>query len=442
MKQAAHPIEQEELMAYLDGELDPERASNIAAHVAQCTDCLALSADLRRVSQHLTAWEAEPAPTKMDETVLQAMKETRSEARLPQTHVVEALLRSFRKRPVRYALAGTTLFVAGVIFATVFIPVMYEKSGTREPLLLAELKPGMTSPSNSRQAGSGTLGRLEANVASEGNAKDENGQPIPQNGRQAVAGDVLGRIPGGPELGSVSVPAGPMIVQTASLSVETQNYDESRAAVERIVAQHNGYVEKLSARALAEVSRETDASLRIPSDQLEGALADFRKLGHVAQESRSNEDVSSQYVDVSARLKSARTTEQRLLELLAGHTGKLQDVLAVEQELQRVRGDIESMEGQRALLEHRVRYSAVELSLREEYRERLGGRSNSTGIKLRNALVEGYRNVTDGVLAVALFLLSYGPALLLCFAALFFPARFAWRRWRPASLQGSSLGVK
>jgi hypothetical protein len=52
-----HPIEQEELMAYLDGELPADQATDALSHLKVCPECHTLAADLRGLSQELTAWE-------------------------------------------------------------------------------------------------------------------------------------------------------------------------------------------------------------------------------------------------------------------------------------------------------------------------------------------------------------------------------------------------
>jgi len=54
-----HPIEQEELMAYLDGELPANQASEALSHLELCPECQILVADFRGVSQELMAWEVE-----------------------------------------------------------------------------------------------------------------------------------------------------------------------------------------------------------------------------------------------------------------------------------------------------------------------------------------------------------------------------------------------
>ena len=54
-----HPIEQEELMAYLDGELPADQATETLSHLELCPECQTLAADFRGISQELLAWEVE-----------------------------------------------------------------------------------------------------------------------------------------------------------------------------------------------------------------------------------------------------------------------------------------------------------------------------------------------------------------------------------------------
>jgi hypothetical protein len=221
---------------------------------------------------------------------------------------------------------------------------------------------------------------------------------------------------------------GPMIAETASLTIVAANYDEASAAIDRLATAHGGYIEKLDAKAQTGSARELSATLRIPAKQLEDFLADLRKLGHVEEESRGNEEVSAQYVDLQARLKTARAAEQRLIELLGTRTGKLSDVLEAERELARARGEIESIQGENAVLVHRVSYATVQVELSEVYRERLT--TDSKGTKIRNALVDGLANLEDGAVTLLLFLLAFGPPILFWLAILLVPGWLLWRRFR------------
>jgi uncharacterized protein DUF4349 len=169
----------------------------------------------------------------------------------------------------------------------------------------------------------------------------------------------------------------------------------------------------------------------VPADQLDAALAEFKKLGRVEQESQGGEEVTQQYVDLNARLKNARSTEQRLVDVLRERTGKVKDILAVEEEIARVRGEIEQMEAESRTLEHQIRYAALELKLSEEYKAELEVAPPSTGRRLENSIIEGYRAAVDSVIGLVMILSSYGPTLILWLLLLFWPARFAWRRFRP-----------
>ena len=221
-----------------------------------------------------------------------------------------------------------------------------------------------------------------------------------------------------------------MIIRTAQLSVITKEFDKARANLEAILKRHRGYVGELKANDTTGSGRTLTATLRVPADQLDATLTEVKALGRVESESQSGQDVTSQYVDLQARLANARNTEQRLTDLLRNRTGKLSDVLEVEQELDRVRGQIEQMEAERKTMANQVSYATLNATISEDYKAQLQVVPPSTATRLSNAAVDGYRSMVDGVLSLALFLLSNGPSLLLWGAILFMPARFVWKKAR------------
>ncbi len=165
------------------------------------------------------------------------------------------------------------------------------------------------------------------------------------------------------------------------------------------------------------------------------AVADLKTLGRVENESQSGEEVTSQHTDLVARLKNSRETEQRFRTILEQRSGNAVEILQVEQGIARVRGDIERMEAEQKALEHRIDFATVELQLSEEYKDQLQVVPPSTSTRLRNAAIEGYRNVANGVVSLVLFLLSTGPSLLLWGAVLFFPRAWLGRDCGVASLR-------
>ena len=201
--------------------------------------------------------------------------------------------------------------------------------------------------------------------------------------------------------------------------------------MDRIVAAHQGYVASVTIQTPTGAAQSLAAELRIPAPQMDAALAELKALGSVEQEQQGGEEVSAQVIDLDARLKSAREEESRLAQILQTRTGKLSDVLEVEKEQARVRGEIEVMQAQQNQLAKRVSYAAISLSIDEQYQATLGA-PDSLGRQLRNACVDGFHAAAAGLLGAAIFLINVGPSLLLWALILFWPARWAWRKWRPA----------
>lgn len=392
-----HAFAPEEVMAYLDGELESRWAAALAAHLERCDECGAIAAQLRKVSERLLDFAVDAHSPKFDHAILEAAAGAKDK-RSNETKAGRRWIASFG--PWAWAGAFAVIIVIGVI---VFVGIPFT-----QPRLMTAVSPDVA--------------KSTAYLPESSSSAQIKFGPRAQGG-------VLGKI-------EVPQPSGPMIAQTASLTIVANNYDNASAALGRLVISEGGYVQKLSAEAQSGEPRTTSAALRVPAKQLDGFLAELRKLGRVEQESQANDEVTDQYVDLQARLKSARASEQRMLELLATRTGKLEDVLDAERELARIRGEIESMEGQRVLLTHRVDYATVEVQLREEYRKQLGAEHASTLNKIRNAAVEGFGNLEDGVIGVLLFLLAYGPAILFWMAILAVPAWLVWRRFRPRSSTG------
>lgn len=162
------------------------------------------------------------------------------------------------------------------------------------------------------------------------------------------------------------------------------------------------------------------------------AVADLKTLGRVENESQSGEEITQQHTDLAARLKNSRETEQRFRTILRQRTGNVAEVLQVEEGIARVRGDIERMEAEQKVLEHRVDFATVELQLTEEYRAQLNPPAASVSTRIHNAFVAGYRNTSETALGIVLFFAEYGPALLIWLMIFLLPLIFVWRRYRKA----------
>ena len=438
MNKIIHPVEPEELMAYLDGELTADRATATAEHLGECAECKSLTSELTSVSENLKSWRLEPSNPATPSAIENALGEW---WRAPRTvaPVSESRWRAFSQHRSVAAWAGGLAAVLLLLLGT----VTWHRPGGRgarfESLVasnkLGELPAGSdageahsaysASPSPAPLAPS-YRGETDQAVGNAGAHTDEAMKKLVRHKQVQMASNLMETRAA--EEGQVG--NRPMIIRTAQLTVTTKEFDKARANLDPILKRHHGYLGELTVGGNTGSGRTLSATLRVPADQLDATMTEVKALGRVESESQSGQDVTSQYVDLQARLGNARNTEERLTDLLRNRTGQLSDVLAVEQELDRVRGEVEQMEAERKNMSSQVSYAALNATIMEDYKAELQVVPPSTFNRLSNAAVEGYRGMADGVVGLVLFLLSTGPSLLLWGAVLFFPARSVWRRAR------------
>jgi len=402
MNTVTHPIAPENVMALLDGELSSAEAQAVTTHLDQCAECAELAGQLRGASQSLSAWTVPPVPANLDEQVKEhaAKNATKRNSAKPE-----------RIRFWKWAIGGAGAVAAVLVLVVTGLSILHY----REQASRAQYESPMVAQPQDSQAASA----------------DSNGGAVP-----AVAGIAGGSVensPAAPAPAPPTAPAvAPMIARSVALTIVVRDFAASRADLDTILARHHGYAAQLTVNTPENDSRSFQASLRIPAPELSAALGELRALGRVEVETQSGEEVTQQHADLVARLENSRETEQRLRDLLAQRTGKIDEVLQVEEAIDRVRGEIESMEADQKALEHRVDFATVDLQLNEEYKEQLNPQAASVATSMRNSFVVGLRHASGTLLGIVLFLEEFGPVLLIWAVILGLPAILVWRRYRKA----------
>jgi hypothetical protein len=365
-----HPVDAEELQAYLDKELAPARQAEVGRHVRDCKECTAMIADLQKVSATLQRWQVEPAPANLKPPVLPVEKE------------------KARWGWGRLAIGLTGAAAVILIVAAISIPnLLRSRLATPGPVksrpLAMRLEPNAARPST------GFADRAAASI----------------------------KVP--PDKTSL----GRMIAYQVRMTVEVKEFEAAKSKLRQIVDAEGGYVTNSNFVETPNQPKRANLVLRVPAAKLQTILNQIRVLGRVKEEHLNSEEVTDQVVDLEARLKNARATEQRLIEVLNNRTGKVSDILQVEQEISRTREQIERMEAQRQNLMKRVEMATVNLTLAEEFKAQLAPTPIGTGTQLRNALVDGYDNFAGSILGIAFFLARYGLSLILW-------GGIGWLTWR------------
>jgi Domain of unknown function (DUF4349)/Putative zinc-finger len=444
MSATTHPIAPEEIMAHVDGELSPSRAQSVSAHLDTCADCQELAASLYNTSQSLSNWTV-GVPQRLDESSIRAgLEEVR-----PKVKIGASLqgLHEMLSRKWVWAPALTFLIVLVAFVTTVPNASLMRNSAPRpkaemlEPVRSLAFIPADSQGEKSAGGGDGgtTHRASQAPFQDESVHVPRSGLSLPQSSPSAKPPSV------GPQSGNGYkawlsssdvgwvVPSAPMIARSVSLSLIAKDFESARASLDGVLARHYGYAADLNVATPEGAARSLQASLRIPAPQLAAAIAELKALGRVELETQNGEEVTQQHADLVARLKNSRETEQRLQAILTQRTGKISDVLEVEQEIARVRGEIEQMEAEQKNLEHRVDFATIDLKLSEEYKAKLDSAAPSISTQIHNAAVNGYRNVADTLLSIVLFFAEYGPVLIFWLLVLALPATIVWRRWRHAT---------
>lgn len=156
-----------------------------------------------------------------------------------------------------------------------------------------------------------------------------------------------------------------MIIRTGNAFIEVDSLESAIAAVRVLAEGAGGYIANSSIQTGEGQQRQATLEIKIPSNRYDQALGGLAGIGKLISSSTNAQDVGEEFVDVSARVTNARRMEERLVNLLATRTGKLEDVLAVERELARVREEIERYEGRLRFLRTQVAMSTLAVTVAE-----------------------------------------------------------------------------
>ena len=222
-----------------------------------------------------------------------------------------------------------------------------------------------------------------------------------------------------------------MLIRTGHVTLEVEALDPAVQAVRRVAERAGGYISNVGIAGGRDHVRSATLTIRIPAARFDEILAALDSLGEVESVHIDSEDVGEQYADLELRLASARRLEQRLLELLDNRTGTLEDVLAVERELARVREQIERMDAALRGLRDRVDMSTISLSLHEP--EPLFSTRGGENVIARSFRQAG-RNFVG---FVAGFIASLGVILPLALIAVFL--WWLWRRRRRRRMHAADI---
>lgn len=160
---------------------------------------------------------------------------------------------------------------------------------------------------------------------------------------------------------------GQKIIKNGSVTIAVESIEEATAAIKQIAQKYGGDVTDQTVSQYSVASpRDGSLSMRVKAESFDAAMMDIKAVAQdVTYESISTDDVTSEYVDIEARLKNAYAEEASYVAVLERAT-TVEDILKVQDYLSQVRAEIESMEAQKKYYDSQTAYSTIYVTMTED----------------------------------------------------------------------------
>lgn len=181
------------------------------------------------------------------------------------------------------------------------------------------------------------------------------------------------------------------LIRNGNIEFLTEDVRKTKAEIERIAKEQQGYISAENEDNYGN-RFQINQTLRIPADKFDSVMKQLEGLAEkVDNKNISTQDVTEEFIDVEARLKTKKELEARYLDLLK-QAKTVADIVSIEGQIANVRAEIESMEGRLKYLSNQVSFSTLNVSFYQE-----SAASYGFGSKFLNSLKSGWYNLVDFV---------------------------------------------
>ena len=234
--------------------------------------------------------------------------------------------------------------------------------------------------------------------------------------------------------GSVYQNSGAKLIRRAELSIQTTQFDQTADSLEKLVEECGGYFEQSSVYGGsyrdANARRSGEYVVRIPAEKYQAFLSGSGDLGYVTQLTESSEDVGEQYYDTESRLRTQRTKQERLLELLE-KAETMEDIIALENALSDVEYQIEQYTSTLNRYDALIGFSTFNIYLSEvsKVTEEVG-ETASLGQQMAAGFKASMEGLVNGARELLVWISYNFIVLAVLVAAVAVGGTLGWRRWK------------
>ncbi len=193
------------------------------------------------------------------------------------------------------------------------------------------------------------------------------------------------------------------IIKEGEISFETSDNNETRKLINKLVNDYKGYISQDNVTD-QKYRIENRMTIRVPSEKFDDLLEKITETNKpIESKNIIATDVTEEYVDIEARLKTKKELENRY-KILLNRATTVDDILKIEKQIGELRSEIESIEGRFKYLNDRISYSTLTIVFYERTNSSFGFSS-----KFSQALKNGW----DNVLWVLIGLVNLWPFLII-----------------------------
>lgn len=246
-------------------------------------------------------------------------------------------------------------------------------------------------------------------------------------------GDVADAKAVDPSKDAARVAPGTSVIRTGLVSLESEDVAKARFDVRKVVDTYRGTVTEQETSTGDEGEMSTARLVvRVPSASFEDATRDLEGVATLLSSSTTGEDVSTEVVDVDARIRAQRASVARV-EALLDQAVDLQQVISIERQLASRQADLDSLVARQKYLADQTALSTITVAIEQPDGDEPKEDDEEGGFA--SGLEDGWASFVDG-LVVALTVVGFLLPWLILVAVLGLPTWLALRRRagrRPAS---------
>lgn len=203
------------------------------------------------------------------------------------------------------------------------------------------------------------------------------------------------------------------IIQNAELRIRVEDIEGVSEKIKDKTVELKGYLNDYSVHT-NENNANADISLKVPSAKYQELLGFIVKQGKSEFKREYTNDVTSQYIDLDARVKVLKAEEESLINLL-NKANAIEDILKIKAQITSTRQERESLEGQFKALSSSIEYATINVSLYKPRNSDANLNVENLNIFTRSwgGLIYGFNSLTAKVGNVIVFFFTMLPTLIL-----------------------------